>query len=215
MTGQELLDYLRADVLRDNAQPYLWSDSHILRMLSEGERDFCRKTYALADSSQTITTTASINSYTLQDGVVWVFSAALDGYARDLGNYTRKWIPSNLITTTGLPQIFTLDEAAGVLRLYPVPDAAYQIDLRVVRLPAVDISETVSPEVPVQYHLDIAEYAAWRLLLANDVDGGNTGAALRHKEDYLKRVDDAKREYYRIRMGANPNARSSCTWKRN
>lgn len=215
MTGQELLDYIRADILRDVATPYLWSDALILRYLSEAESTFARKTYALLDDSQTITTVIGQATYALPTGTVFVASAALSTAASDLLNYTRKRIPNNLLTSTGTPYVFISDESGRNIRLYPVPDAVVTINLRTARLPASTIATYASPEISEEYHLDLAEYVAWRCLQANDVDGTSLGASERHKGDWLRRLEEGKREYYRLRMGANPNAVRNVTGKRN
>lgn len=214
MTGQELLDYLRTDILKDAAEPYRWSDALILRMLSEAESKFARATYAILDSA-TITTEIDEPEYALPTGTLFVASAAVSGNSRDMSNYTRRFIPTNLTTATGEPNMFVCDERSGYIRVYPVPEAVITINLRIARLPTDPLATYSSPEIPEEYHLDLAEYAAYRLLLSNDVDGQNTGAADRHKDDWNRRVSDAKREYFRIRSGANPCAVRSWTFQRN
>jgi len=215
MTGQELLDYIRTDVLRDSAVPYLWSDALILRTLAEAENQFARKTYALSDDTQTITTAIDTATYDFPIGVLYVYSAAVSTSANDLQNYTRRFVPTNLLTATGTPLLFTCDEAAKKIRLYPVPDSVMTINLRTARLPSSAIATYSSPEIPEEYHLDLAEFVAGRLLKNNDVDGQSVGAADRHMADWNQRVSEAKREYYRMRTGANPNAASSWTHQRN
>jgi len=215
MTGQELLAYLRVDVLRDNALPYLWSDDLILRHLGEAESKFARKTHALLDDTQSIITVIGQSVYDLPPGAFFVSSAALSTSDTDLGNYTRRFVPRNLLTITGTPSVFICDEAYRQIRLYPVPDSVVTINLRVARLPASPIGLYSSPEIPEEYHLDLAEYVAWRCLQGNDVDGQSTGAADRHKADWHMRLSDAHREYYRMRMGNNPSAVRNITGKRN
>lgn len=214
MTGQELLDYLRVDVLRDNAVPYLWSDALIMRFLADAENIFARKTYALLDDTQSITTEIGVATYALPAGTIFVYSAAISDQSRDLGNFTRRFIPNNLAASTGTPTVFTCDESARKVRLYPVPDAVITVNLRIARLPTTALATYSSPEIPEEYHLDLAEYAASGCLLNNDVDGQNTKAADRHMASWLMRLSEAKREYYRFRTGANPNAVRSWTGRR-
>lgn len=215
MTGQELLDYLRADILRDTATPYLWSDSLLYRRLSEAQEIHARRTYSIVDGTQTFDTAVGVHTYALPAGTIFVLSARVNTDSHDLGSFTRRAIPSHLTTNTSKPGVFTVDEATGVLRLYPVPDAVYTVELRVARLPATPIVSYAGPEVPKQYHLDLAEYVAWRCLQDNDVDGSGAKAADRHRADWEMRLSDAKREFYRLQTGANPNATKSWTGKRN
>lgn len=215
MTGKELLNYLRTDILRDAVSPYLWSDALLYRLLSQGEAIHARRTHSIVDDTQTISTSIDEPGYDLPEGTIFVLSARVDTRSRDMPSYTRKAIPSHLLTSTGEPSIFTLDERTNALRVYPVPDAAYTINLRTARLPSTAIASAVTPEIPTRYHEDLAEYAAWRALQSNDVDGQNTKSAERHKADWEQRVSDAKRELYRMQLGSNPSAVSSWTGKRN
>lgn len=214
MTGQELLDLLRIDVLRDNTAPYLWSDNLILTYLSRAETEFARRTHALLDDTGTITTEIGIPQYDLPAKSIFVASAAISTEPNDLGNYTRKVIPSNLSSATGTPSIFVCDQSYRKIRLYPVPNAVITINIRAARLPAESITEYTSPEIPDEYHLDLTEYVAWKCLKNNDVDGQSTGASDRHQASWNLAVADAKREFFRFRHGNNVNAVRNWTGKR-
>lgn len=214
MTGSELLSYIRTDILRDSSVPYLWSDANIYRLLSAAERYHAAKTYSIVDNTKTITTVIGEPTYALPAGTLAVLSARVSTSGRDMHDYTRKVIPSHLATATGTPSIFTTDEATGMIRLFSVPDAVYTINLRVARDPAADITSVSSPEIPARYHIDLAEYVAWHCLNNNDVDGQSIKAADRHEKNWNQRVSDAKRELYRLQLGANPHVISNWTGKR-
>jgi len=215
MTGAELLAYTRTDVLRDAATPYLWSDALIYRRLSEAQEIHARRTYSIVDETTTLTTEADVAVYANEATTLFVLSATLSTSSTDLCNYTRKAIPSHLLTSIGEPRIYTLDEATNKIRLYPVPDAIYTVNLRIARLPLTAIASAVTPEIQARYHLDLAEYVAWRCLQDNDVDGQANKAAEQHRADWEQRVSDAKRELYRMQLGSNPSVVSSWTGKRN
>src|SRR3990167_2160559 len=215
MTGAELLAYTRTDVLRDAATPYLWSDALIYRRLSEAQEIHARRTYSIVDETTTLTTEADVAVYANEDTTLFILSATLSTSSADLSNYTRKAIPSHLLTSIGEPRIYTLDEATNKIRLYPVPDAIYTVNLRIARLPTAAITTISTPEIQARYHLDLAEYVAWRCLMDNDVDGQANKAAERQRADWEQRVSDAKRELYRMQLGSNPSVVSSWTGKRN
>lgn len=215
MTGAELLSYIRTDVLRDAAIPYLWTDALIYRRLTKAQELHARHTYSIVDDIQTITTVAGVPTYVLPDGTLHVFSARVSTQSHDMGSHTRKAIPNHLVSSTGAPSIYTLDEATGLIRLYPTPDAVYTINLRIARLPAADVVSYAAPEIPVRYHHDLASYVAWQCLQDNDADGSGVKASSRHEIDWLTALSDAKREFYRLQLGVNPSAVSSWTGKRN
>ena len=51
MTGQELVNYLRENVIGDVAIPFLWPDTELLRYLNYGEVQACRRASLIIDSS--------------------------------------------------------------------------------------------------------------------------------------------------------------------
>lgn len=217
MTGSELLSYIRTDILRDAVVPYLYSDALIYRRMSEAQQIHTRRTYSIVSNTPTIATVIGTPTYTLATGTLFVLSARISTKAMDMKDYTHKAIPSYLATATGEPSIYTLDEASGLIRFYPVPEAVVTINLRVARLPTSDITTTNASsalEIPTHYQLDLAEYVAWRCLQDSDVDGQVDVAAGRHKLDWELRVAEAKRELYRMRLGSSPSAVSSWTGKR-
>lgn len=221
MTGEELLAYVRTDVLHDTAKPYLWSDDLIMRYLSEAEEAFARLTYALQDDSSSMTVLqleAGVATYAVDRKVLHVFSGVLDGYSTDLTDYTRRFIPSQLLTSTGTPIIMSRDESANTIRVYPVPEKAYTLKLRIARLPMSKLTVdylAACPEIPEQYHLDLAEFVAYRCLKNAEVDGSNLGSSAEFERSWKARVGEAKREYYRYRTGPNATARNNWTGKRN
>jgi hypothetical protein len=216
MLGADILSTVREDMLRDAARPYLWSDDLIYRFLNEAQDRFCRRTFALLDDESdlaTFDTEIGVASYALDPKVLMVNSARLSTQPQDLYSRTRQVIPTHLATSTGMPSIFTQDEAAHKIRLYPVPDAVYTVVMRVSRLPLTQIADAVAPEIPEQYHLDLAEWAVYRCLNNNDPDGSNAKAAENFRKTWTQRLLEANREYYRIRLNNNPLVRQNWTGK--
>jgi hypothetical protein len=218
MTGDELVDYVRQDLLHDTAVPHLWSNELILKYLVEAENLFARITHALLDNTSTtaeLSLIAGEPNYALSKRVVMVNGALVEGQSCELKNYTRRFIPTQLVTATGTPQIFAMNEAAHTLRVYPVPEVDGVLKLRITRLPLEDLKFDTTPEIPEQYHIDLGEYAAYRCLKNSEVDGSNLGSSAEFYESWTARVSLAKSEYYRMRMGPDATARNNWTGKRN
>lgn len=215
MTGQDLLDYLRNDILHDKAKPYLWGDHLLLRRLNEAERYFCRETYTLLDDTQTIQTVLNTKTYDMPKGVLFVYSVTDPVSGRDLVNYTRRFLPNGLNTATGDPQIFTMDEASNTIRLFPVPDinSIKLLQLRVARMPLKHFDESTSPEIQSEYHIDLPEFVAGKCFSDSDVDGVDPEAAATHMKEWFARVAKGKHEAYRYRLGASPLALYKATYK--
>ena len=215
MNGAELVAYLRTDILRDSAVPYLWSDALLYRRLSQAQELHARQTYSIVDDSQTIATEADTPTYLVPEGTLHFLSARVSTTSHDMRSYTRKSLSNHLTTGTGQPSVYTLDEATGLIRFYPVPDAIYTINTRIARLPIDPITQSSTPEIPLRYHLDLASYVAWQCLQDNDNDGSNTKSSERHRTDWNLYLSTAKREFYRLQHGDRPSAVSSWTGKRN
>lgn len=54
MTPDELKALFRAEV-RDEATPYLWSDTEVYRFIDDAQKQFCRLTGGIADASSAVT----------------------------------------------------------------------------------------------------------------------------------------------------------------
>jgi hypothetical protein len=178
--------------------------------LNEAEVLFARKTYALFNTL-TITTVVGQSLYTLPAGVLLVSSGLVSGQARELSNMTRRNMPPDTATNTGIPLAFATDEVSGAIRFYPVPDAIMTITMRAAQLPATSFTAATAPSIPVQYHPDLIEYAAYRALRVNDVDGSNTTTSALFKREWEERLNTAVQEFYRIRLGNDPTAARSWT----
>lgn len=218
MNGQELIDYTRNSVLKDTALPPLWSDDLLLLYLNEAERLFARRTHALLDDSSpftSITTQVGVPEYSLNKSILFVYSAIIPGQSRPLQDRSRAFFPNYLPTSVGMPRWYAMNEADKTVRFMPVPEAVYTVALRVARLPLRDIDYETSPEIPEQYHVDLAEYVAARCLNVNDVEGINVAQSDMFMKSWGRRLSEAKNEYARYRMGMNATAARSWTGKRN
>lgn len=213
MTGDELLTFARRDWLRDLSLPQLWSDDLIYLYLNEAQDKFCRQTYSLYSDAYTVDLVAGTAEYALDTTMLFVFKAWIDGRTTMLRNKTwRGTIGADL--TTGEPIEFTFDERGRTLRVYPVPDQTYTLNLGAAVLPTDVIDATTEPELEAQYHIDLIEWVAYRCLRANDVDGQKVDVADKFRAAWDERVRDTKREVFRLRMGFDPTAMRRWTAKR-
>ena len=216
MNAQELLDELRTNILRDttnavdaSSADVLWSDATLLRYISDAESKFARRTRCLRDSTTTkvveITLQAGVEYYPLHASIIGVMGASLpDVPLRRTMEGTVNGAPADIAGgtyaatkgATGKPIWFSTDDAVRTLRVVPIPDEACDgipVRLRVERLPLVQLSTTTlttSPEIPVDYHLDLLEWAAFRALRNHDVDGENAQKANSHRAAFNTAVEE-------------------------
>lgn len=227
----DLLDELRNNILYDRgtssgASDKLWSDATLIRYINEAQRRFARLSFIIVDAVTpevvNVTLKAGVDEYILNEAVMSVLSAKVDGATRDLaraghtvlGDYRTENVitpfdVAQLTQSPGAPQAFTTDETLSeddegamsvvTMRIYPTPrteDDGTLIKLRVVRMPLDELTITnkeASPEIPRDHHLDMLDWAAYLALRIVDQDAGNRGAADKFAASFDTHVQEARR----------------------
>jgi len=215
----ELLDELRANILRDasdevgpHGDDRLWSDQTLVRYINDAQDQFAVQTCLLRDETTPAVTRLTLvegqEVYALDPRVIAVFDAKLD--KRHLARSTYGALTSgagDVVTggvrygprVHGTPRMFYTDRETGKLGLWPAPDTVLDgstLTLRVARRPLAPLSYgalKAVPEIPVEFHLDLLEWAAWRALRNRDVDAESMSKASMHK----KRFEDTLKELSR------------------
>jgi hypothetical protein len=213
----------RSNQVSGNGDDRLWSDATLVRYIDEAQRRLARLSFVIRDHRNeeacVLQTVAGQAEYDLHPAVLAVISARLDGQNGDLlrvghasvGGYQLPGVqPSMGANIVGLPQgpalAFQTDEglseddegSVGVttMRIFPTPDAAQTIRLRVIREPiyrlSVDDLEAV-PEVPEHHHLEMLDWAAYLALRIVDVDAGSPRRAEDFKNSFASTVASARR----------------------
>jgi hypothetical protein len=167
-----------------------------------------------------VTLEEGVTEYTLHESIIAVISAKLDGEVSDLARSghtifnrstrsTDNWdLSEAAVAAPGKPLAFSTDEqivesddstmSAVSLRLFPAPNADYDgeiLKLRVVRKPLDDFVATglgAIPEVPVDHHLDMLDWAAYLALRIVDVDAGNPRRAAEFAQSFENHVQAAR-----------------------
>lgn len=205
MTGNELLQHLRHDLLRDGHQPYLWSDDLLLMLLNEAEIIFARKTHCLmtdCSSFAFVVTVPGQARYALSKDVIYV-----QEIIREDGNPVRNRSRSKMIgrMATGKPSTFSLDAGANAIKLHPTPDDEYELNMLVAHKPTRKITaSSTSPEIPEEYHSALAQYACAKALTNNAPEGSDTVSAEPFMVAWEMALREAKRDAYHLRQGPSP-----------
>lgn len=223
MTLAELLVHLRVSVLRDIAQPTLWSDAELTVFLNEAQANFARRTFCLVDDSSPFTMFTTVpeqQEYALDPSIVRIDSAGVAEYDADTGTLTN-WYPlrdgtRHQVPRThghGAPRLYTTQTARHRLRLYPVPEAEYEVQMAVCRLP-VPLEQAIDEcEIAEDYQLALCDYAAWRALKNNSPEGAQMMPAADFRAAYDLVVRDARRDIATLHQGVFPQARGNWTGK--
>lgn len=218
MNTEELLQFTSRDKLRDFALPRLWSDEFLLQLLNDGQRQFARRTHVLLDDSSRFTelvTVDGVAAYTLDKRIIFV-QHVFNAEGIELLPQNRSKRPGSL--GEGAPSRYWLDSGSRKIRLFPVPDDEYLLYLTVARRPLCDLTLNnldAEPEIPEDYHMALADYAAFHALRNNNAEGSEMSA---RADEFLRgweqAVRECKQEVYQRRSGPNPRAVRSATFNR-
>jgi len=200
----------------------LFSDAVIARYLSAAEKILCRRAWVLEDNTNPQTSQISLVEdkfdYPIHKKVLFIKTAKLSdsdvelirvGHADNMTLGVRTvfdpdfWdVNATLTETSGRPDRFATDMGTRRIRARRKPDAtaaALKLQMTVVRMPLNDISTAnceKEPEIPEEFHLDLALYAAGKCLSHPLVDSGDR----RQGKDWLAEFDAVVREAKRDRM---------------
>lgn len=163
---------------------------------------------------------AGQTDYVLHPAVLAILSARLEDTRVDLARFGHTdfatntspaamlWDPGAVTMPSGRTLAFATDEQLSedddgtisvvTMRVYPEPraaDAGTIIKLRVVRLPLDDLtasSMSAVPEIPIDHHLDMLDWAAYLALRIMDVDAGNIARAEKFAASFEAHVHAAR-----------------------
>lgn len=203
MTLAQLIAVFRADT-RDDAAPYLWSDTDVTRWLNEAEEEAAIRARLLFDTDTPAYCQVAVISGTRTYGVDGKVIEIVHAELVDGGGDTH---PVDIFTDIGLERVnptWREDDPrcpeALIHRDKSVtfdvePDANYTLNLEVYRLPVASMTATTdSPEIADAHHLHLVKWAIHRAYGVPDTDGYNAG---------LKQASFDEFEGY---FGPRPNA---------
>jgi hypothetical protein len=218
--SKDMLDD-RAEMLSGESDQ-LFSDDVIARRLAEAENIMCRRAWVLEDTGASCATRIQLvenkTDYSVDKSVLFIKSVRLSDSEVDLSrvgyndNRVRsalfqpddQWdVNAPFIENSGRPSRFSTDQGNRIIRIRQKPDAAsalLKLHLVVVRMPISAISVAngdKTPEIPEEYHMDLASYAAGKCLSLPTLDATQRAAGRELLNDFNTRVLEAKRDRQR------------------
>jgi hypothetical protein len=229
MNTADLIKFVATDLLDDRKElvsgesDELFSDAAIARYLAEGERILTRRAWALEDSTSPVARIQLVQGkgeYKLDKSILFVKAIRLSDSDIDIARVgyndnpprgqfagTDTWDVNFAYTESlGRPTRFSTDMGQRVVRVRQKPDAAaaaLKLYLTVVRMPVTPISEKLpdnSPEVPEEYHMALASYAAGRCLVRPTVESELRTLGKSYLTDFSSAVLEAKRDRQRLQQ---------------
>jgi hypothetical protein len=217
MDGNELLDTLREDILKDTNAPYMWSDRRLVQLLNQAYMDFAEATLILRDStsdSASFTLTAGETQYPFGEEVLAIMSAKIEGTSNNLKRFgdnelnsedspgdSLAWLETinSTYLQAGEPRAFTTNDSLRIITVYPTPTVAEEgmvIRMRIARLPLVQLSlDNLGDEIelPRNLVLGLTHGAAAIAYTDQDSDGGDAAKAKVQKDKFAEYIDRGKK----------------------
>lgn len=210
MYVQDLVDFVRQNLLDDMVEPYLWSDDTLTTLAKEAEKQACIRADLLINSTDySFDTVKGTKEYSILNDIIRPLKLkySVNGLGVELFKYGIGKIHYSP-DIEGMPYQYDFIDNNNI-RLYPIPDDIYHIGVTASIYPPNTSQATF--DIPEQYHLDLRYYVAGQALLTPDIDSQDTGRA----QLFLSKFDEVfglPKDYkslQRERLGANKDTPNS------
>ena len=106
-------------------------------------------------------------------------------------------IPSWRMSTSDIPTKYLLDYRQGYISFYTPPDAAYLLNMNVLRYPATDMTITSmsgqTPEIPAVFHMVLIDGILYQAYNKTGIETYNERKADRHYQMFRMGISDINR----------------------
>lgn len=231
MKLSELLEYCASEVLDDRTvllagdADSLYSDVVLTRYLNYAQNRLCLRSWALIDKGHAdagvLVLQTGVSVYKLHPSVLRVLAVVPEDQTAPIYNfdddtlisprpdYLAPWpdIDNTSAASAGRPLGFSTETGTKLIRIARVPSSTengLRLIMRVARLPVTPLTVEdmdAEPEIPAEYHMDIASYAIGRALLHPNVDEDHKAEGKRLLDEFEVRVKEARQD--RQRFAAN------------
>lgn len=191
MNRTELVADLRG-VLDDEAEPYLWDSTKLVRNLDEAVDEACMRGHLL-QASATQAITLGTREYAMREGWYQITGGNISTRPgldmRILGSSVAADEDPDYQRVTGVPEAIVM-EREGYYALSPVPDAEATLTLYGYRVPtAAERMAQAGPSstpvaVPRMHHAALVHWAAARAYQTRDADAGDLERSQYHASQF-------------------------------
>ena len=212
MTTTELLALFRSEVF-DLEQPYLWSDALVYGYIDDAQKQFCRDSFGIADSrSFSVTIVPDTQWYALDTKILKLRDAIDAATGLDMPLIAAEKMHEHNMKFDGkqgpIQALITgLDE--NMLRAWPIPSLAADIELRTFRLP-VTVEAGDDLEVPEQHQRYLLYWVKYLAYSVHDTEAYDKGAADRYFAKHQAYCLKAKIEQSRARRPVSTVTYGGC-----
>lgn len=211
MELSELITIIREDYLDDTfsgwqsatdaekEDQFLWSDSALLRYITEAQRQACNRTDFLFENSDfDIPLVAGVHTYTINNKITFIENVDFDGSKKVTHKSVEEMKRSHpdwrtLTGMTGQETFYTI--RGRKMRVYPIPDtvdAGKLLNIDAYHLPLEPLTSTSDElEIADEYHRDLVWWVLYEAYTKQDADSYDKDRGL----GYLAQFNNVFGEY--------------------
>ena len=187
--------------LEDETQPYLFSTSRLEYWANEANIEACRRSRYLVDNTQSVSLVSGTSDYDNPDNVIFIKRGKIS--SEDMPLFICSYKDMDEIpgweTHTGTPTHLILDMSFDKFKVYPIPDAAYTLNLVTINEP-----ETLTNDIniPARFGYSYVDWICFRAYQTKDVETFDKQLSLEclaHFENEFGTRSSAKDEIYNFR----------------
>lgn len=207
----ELLDATRV-LLDDTVEDYLWSDALLTRFANNAVREVCLRTRCFKDDTAPrcrINLVAGTDTYAVDPSFIVVSKAQLWQQSFPLHRVTTERLSDVLPgwdvgrVAPGKPEFIVFDRVQNTIRVAPTPDQAYELHLKVMRVPDADEqmeSRDDEPVISIIAPEDMKHWIAHEAYLQKDSEQYDPERSAQHEA------------LFTARFGARPSEHALRLW---
>lgn len=199
----DILDKVAKNYLRDRAvvidgpTDRMWDDDLLLAYFNEGYINMCAETHCYRKRTS-ISVGMNVGTVMLPVGMIDVYQM----FTSQGGIVSNTATP--LVSVSGtVPKFYMVNSPPDSIALYPATSEPISLDIYGAYIPDEITDGTLDsvPNVPIQYHMALADYVAYRALSDRDVDGQSDAKAAGYKQRYDHAIAMMRSNFTRVASG--------------
>ncbi|MGL6290513.1 MAG: DUF6682 family protein [Silanimonas sp.] len=223
MTLGELLTAAR-ELLDDTVEDFLWSEEKLTRYANNAVREVCLRTRCMKDDSAPRCRVALVpgtDTYAVDPSFLVIAKAQLWGQSFELHRSTTEEVSRMLpgwdvgCVQPAKPEFIVFDRVQNTIRVAPSPDQAYDLHLKVMRLPDEDERMEGPDDEPVVSVVAAEEMKHWiahEAFMEKDSERYDPERSAAHLRIFTDRFGDRPSNHALALWSTQPIVRTRPCW---
>ena len=204
MNGQTLIEFFRSEV-RDEVEPYLWSNDEVYSYATQAQDMFCRLTGGVADATSALTTVnvpAGVEFSAISPRILKLRAAYNASTGRDIEllnyedlQFSNGYPPGRRFDSTpGSVSALILGMESNKVRWVSIPNEDLVVRLVVYRMPLTEVTANVALEIDEHHQHYLLSWMKHLAHKKQDAETFDKGRSDLFRDEFLEYCRQAKAE---------------------